>query len=206
MKKGLLITICLMMSMLLLPGGTASWGDTLRIEGGVSVVEPETEPELESDPDLAFEQESEFEIEPEPKAKGKPDQEESRVTPDNDKYMISIAINGQGSTNPTVGSYAYKEKTEVTLESSPADGWKLSKWVVNGEDIKAASQIIVKISGDMFVEAVFIEIETSSDYEEIDEKVKDIKEKEDKNEIIEDLKDGKEKDKSDSEDMENDGA
>lgn len=206
MKKALLVASCLLMALFFLPGGTASWGDTLRIEGGVSVVEPETGPELESEPDLALEQESEFEIKPEPEVKGKPDQEESRLTPDNDKYMIRIAINGQGSTNPAVGSYTYKEKTEVTLESSPADGWKLSKWVVNGKDIKAASQMKVNISGDMFIEAVFVEIETSSDYEEIDVEVKDIEEKEDKNEIIEDLKDGKEKDKSDSKAKENDDA
>lgn len=43
-------------------------------------------------------------------------------------HVLTIDVNGSGSTNPTSGSYSYPKGTEVTITASPDSGWHFDSW------------------------------------------------------------------------------
>jgi len=43
-----------------------------------------------------------------------------------------VITDGQGTTDPAVGTHTYDAGTQVELTAEPAEGWTFKKWVVNG--------------------------------------------------------------------------
>lgn len=43
-------------------------------------------------------------------------------------YTLSIAVNGEGTTNPSPGTHGYNEGTQVTVATLPASGWRFDHW------------------------------------------------------------------------------
>jgi len=54
--------------------------------------------------------------------------------PSIESYTLTVAIEGQGTTNPTVGAYEYEDGTSVVLTAYAAEGWDFDKWVVGTEE------------------------------------------------------------------------
>jgi len=61
---------------------------------------------------------------------------------------------GQGNVQPAAGSHGYDEGASVTLTASPAPGWQLQRWVVNGTE-HTTPAITVTMEGDLTATAYF---------------------------------------------------
>jgi len=44
------------------------------------------------------------------------------------EYQLTIQVNGQGATNPAVGSYMYEEGEQIPLQANPSAGWYFVNW------------------------------------------------------------------------------
>ena len=50
-------------------------------------------------------------------------------------FLVMNQPVGQGTVIPTPGTYPLTEGTQVTLQASPAQGWRFDKWVINGSEV-----------------------------------------------------------------------
>lgn len=163
MKKSLLIITCLLFALFLLPGGMASWGDTLSIGGSVSIVEEEEDLDEELDTlDDFFTGEEEQEGETSESGQDSDPEPDPEPAPEPVTYELSISINGSGSTSPEQGDHIYNDGDEIELKATPADGWKFDKWIVNEEETLSAPTIKINIYEDVSIEAVFVQEPDSS--------------------------------------------
>ena len=80
------------------------------------------------------------------------------VCPTTTTHDLTINGNGQGTTNPTVGTYEYDSGTQVTITASPASGWEFDHW--SGDASGTSPTIVITMDSDKDVTAYFEE-ETS---------------------------------------------
>ena len=73
-------------------------------------------------------------------------------------HNLTINVNGQGTTNPGLGTYEYVDGTQATITASPASGWKFDHW--GGDASGTSSTIVITMDSDKDVTADF-ERETS---------------------------------------------
>ena len=73
------------------------------------------------------------------------------------QYTLTLAVDGSGSTTPTVGDHTYDEGTVVSLIASPDAGWVFDHWSGNVTDPNSADSSIVMNTDDA-VTAVFAEL------------------------------------------------
>ena len=161
MKKVLLVFFCLLLSLFLLPGGMASWGDTLSIGGSVTVVHDEEDQEtgdeeLEPLADLFTDEEDQEDEASESRQEAEPEPKPEPIS-----YELIISTTGNGTTSPEKGEYTYIEGDEIELEAVPTDGWRFDKWIVNEDETFSASTIKITIYENVNIEAVFVEIADS---------------------------------------------
>lgn len=65
------------------------------------------------------------------------------VEPDPIEYALTMEVEGQGTTTPTVGgSRWYIEGTGLTLQAVAAEGWELVHWVINGQVVTDAKPVV----------------------------------------------------------------
>lgn len=83
------------------------------------------------------------------------------------EYDLTINNNGQGSTNPSEGTYTYEEGTVVTVEATPADGWNFVDWT--GDTTGTDSTIDITMDTDKSITAVFEEEGGTAGVEVIDD-------------------------------------
>lgn len=77
-------------------------------------------------------------------------------------HDLTISVNGQGTTNPSAGTYEYDSGTEITITASPASGWKFDHW--SGDTSGTSPTIVITMDCDKDVTAYFEgESEVSSD-------------------------------------------
>jgi len=72
-----------------------------------------------------------------------------------DFYSLTIEVVGEGTTDPTEGTYTFDNGTIIDLNAFPADGWEFYKWVIDGVDIETA-ETQVTVDADKTVEAHFV--------------------------------------------------
>jgi uncharacterized repeat protein (TIGR02543 family) len=90
------------------------------------------------------------------------------ITMDSDKSLIAnfepitavrrnltISVNGQGATNPSVGTHEYDNGTQVTITASPASGWKFDRW--SGDISDTSPTIAITLDSDKDITAHFEE-------------------------------------------------
>ncbi len=77
------------------------------------------------------------------------------VCPTITTYALTISVNGQGTTNPSVGNYNYDSGTQVTITASPASGWKFDHW--SGTDNNAINPTTLTMNSNKSVTAYFVE-------------------------------------------------
>jgi cyclophilin family peptidyl-prolyl cis-trans isomerase len=66
-------------------------------------------------------------------------------------YTLSVSVQGQGSVNPSSGTYEYGE--QITLTATPADGWQFTGW--SGSVNTSSNPIILTIDSNKNITAVF---------------------------------------------------
>jgi len=74
------------------------------------------------------------------------------------KHNLTISINGQGTINPSEGSYEYSSGTQVTINVSAISGWDFDHW--SGDATGSSPTIVITMDSDKNVTAYF-EDETS---------------------------------------------
>lgn len=80
------------------------------------------------------------------------------VCPTTMTHDLTINVDGQGTTNPSVGTYEYDSGTQVTITASPASGWGFDHW--SGDTSGTSSTVVITMDSDKDVTAYFEE-ETS---------------------------------------------
>jgi len=71
------------------------------------------------------------------------------------KYSLTLAISGQGTTNPSAGTYSYNKGTVVTIAANPASGWEFDYW--QGADNNSTNPTTVTMSSNKTVTVFFKE-------------------------------------------------
>ena len=69
------------------------------------------------------------------------------------RHNLTISVNGQGTTNPSVGTHEYDTGTQITITASPSSGWKFDHWSGDASDTSAT--VIVTMDSDKDITAYF---------------------------------------------------
>ncbi len=72
-----------------------------------------------------------------------------------DEVVLTIEIEGEGSTDPEAGDHIYEEGEEVTIEAFPEEDWELKEWT--GDFESEDEEITVTMDDNMEITAVFEE-------------------------------------------------
>jgi hypothetical protein len=75
-----------------------------------------------------------------------------------EQYKITIAIEGQGTTDPAPGVHSYQNGTQVTLTATPADGYDFVSWVENGTEVSTNSTYAFSADRDRTLTAKFTDV------------------------------------------------
>jgi hypothetical protein len=76
---------------------------------------------------------------------------------DGAEYVLVTAVEGQGTLDLPPGSYEFSAGDEITVTASPASGWTLDHWVLDGVATDAGLSLTVEMTTDHEVVAVFTE-------------------------------------------------
>lgn len=78
-------------------------------------------------------------------------------------YTLTIqAPDGQGTTSPTTGSTSYASGTAVPVTATPASGWKLDHWTLDGAAAGSSNPITVTMNAAHTLKAEFTQTQGSS--------------------------------------------
>ncbi len=72
-------------------------------------------------------------------------------------YTLTMAVNGNGSTDPPAGEYQYEEDEVVAITAIPDEGWEFINWAGGVADQDSASTSVT-MSSDKTITANFAEI------------------------------------------------
>jgi len=72
------------------------------------------------------------------------------------EYTLTIAVNGQGTTNPSAGTHTYEEGKSLTISETPSSGWKFDGW--SGDATGNNAIISITIDGEKDITANFSQI------------------------------------------------
>ncbi|HHE72671.1 MAG TPA: hypothetical protein ENL34_10375, partial [Chloroflexi bacterium] len=78
------------------------------------------------------------------------------------QYTLTMAVDGSGSTDPSVGIHTYDEGTVVPLTATPDAGWMFDHW--NGDVTGSTNPTSITMNGDKSVTAVLTPSTYSIDY------------------------------------------
>jgi uncharacterized repeat protein (TIGR02543 family) len=70
------------------------------------------------------------------------------------QHTISIQVEGNGATEPAIGSYQYNEGDSVSITAIPDDGWQFAGWIGDVDGAESA-QTQVSVTSDKTVTAHF---------------------------------------------------
>ncbi len=80
---------------------------------------------------------------------------EIEIEPAPTQYELIIGVSGNGTTNPSVGTYTYNEGTQVSLRAIPASNSYFINWLENGEVLSTETVVIVTMNENRSLTAVF---------------------------------------------------
>ena len=75
-------------------------------------------------------------------------------------YTLTIAVNGNGNTLPSVGSHDYVNGTVLTVSATPASGWQFSSWTYTIGGVTKeyySTTVAITVNGNQTVTANFIQ-------------------------------------------------
>ena len=77
------------------------------------------------------------------------------------EYVLTIATDGQGSTNPAAGTHTYDDGETVTVTATAASGWEFVEWT--GDASGTSTSVTVTMDQDRTITAVFEEVDDDDD-------------------------------------------
>jgi len=75
-----------------------------------------------------------------------------------EEYTLTIAVEGNGTTEPEPGEHVYLDGTAVELKAIPDENWEFDKWEIDGQDYND-DQITITMDADQEVNAYFSQTE-----------------------------------------------
>ena len=69
-------------------------------------------------------------------------------------YILTMAVNGNGTTDPPVGENAYNAGTLVNITATPASGWKFDHWSNYAANVNSPNTTVT-LNSDKTVTAFF---------------------------------------------------
>ncbi len=74
------------------------------------------------------------------------------------EHTVTVEIEGEGEVDPAAGEHSFEDGEEVTLEATPATGWVLHEWLIDGDvsDVQEP-ELEVTVESDVTITAVFVE-------------------------------------------------
>jgi hypothetical protein len=72
------------------------------------------------------------------------------------EYTLTMAVEGQGTVEPSAGPHQYISGSTVTVEATPAADWEFDHWAGSVVDSQAATTS-VNVTGNLTVTAVFVQ-------------------------------------------------
>jgi len=73
--------------------------------------------------------------------------------PDAERYVLTMNVSGQGTTDPARGQHEYSAGRQVGLTATPAEGWHFVRW--SGDISGTTALIPITMNSSMTVTAVF---------------------------------------------------
>jgi hypothetical protein len=73
-------------------------------------------------------------------------------------YVLQIAVSGQGSTSPAVGSHYYGAGANVQVTGIADSGWELDHWILDSVNVGDVNPYTVTMSSNHSLTAVFVEV------------------------------------------------
>ena len=73
-----------------------------------------------------------------------------------ERYSLTIAVSGQGATDPSAGTYAYDKGEDATITAIPTSGWKFDHW--SGDASGTNATVAIPMDGNKSVTANFSKI------------------------------------------------
>jgi hypothetical protein len=73
-------------------------------------------------------------------------------------FALTVGVSGSGVTNAT-GTFYYSQFTKVTVQATPALGWLLNHWLLNGTNVGSVNPYAVNMTANFNLTAVFTQIE-----------------------------------------------
>lgn len=80
---------------------------------------------------------------------------EIEIEPAPTQFELIIGVSGNGTTNPTPGTYTYNEGTQVNVSANPAPGSYFVSWTEGGEVLSTENVVVVTMNADRSLTAVF---------------------------------------------------
>jgi hypothetical protein len=81
----------------------------------------------------------------------------------NQNYILTMAVSGSGTINPSVGVHSYAQGTVVNISATPASGWRFASWT-GAVSNPTSSTTTVTMDGDKTVMASFTQITINQNY------------------------------------------
>lgn len=71
------------------------------------------------------------------------------------QYQLNIIIQGNGTTNPALGSHIYNEGSQVTLTATPAGNSHFVQWLEDGDLLSDQEVVTITMNANRTITAVF---------------------------------------------------
>jgi hypothetical protein len=79
------------------------------------------------------------------------------------EYALITTVEGQGTVDPSPGSYTFSADETVTVTASPATNWTFAYWRLDGVETDTGLTLTVEMTTDHTVTAVFTEARMAED-------------------------------------------
>ena len=73
------------------------------------------------------------------------------------QYNLTIAVDGNGNTNPSQGTYEYNEGSVHIIEASADEEWTFNHWLIDGVEVGSSNPFEITINSNQTLLAVFTE-------------------------------------------------
>jgi hypothetical protein len=80
-------------------------------------------------------------------------------------YQLQVQAQGSGSTNPT-GYNTYNAGTNVAVQATPANGWQLSQWLLDGANVGTTNPYTIIMNANHVCVAIFTELPSSAIFQD----------------------------------------
>jgi hypothetical protein len=84
------------------------------------------------------------------------------------QFTLTVEVEGEGTTEPAVGTHQVIEGTEVVLRATPAEGRRFDKWLIGTNEFSEPT-VTVTVSNNTRAKAFFVETEEEQKNSEDDE-------------------------------------